>query len=178
MHAYIWLEFWRMKRWIQKAWLGRGVRSTRGLGLPKKMIFHLKWRVLANSERCFFKSGGQFGLASSQSSVHILGDSPPLSSVIYLPLPGKLALSFQIHRLTVKLRIELPASIGTNESDLRPVCGARRLSGARAPPGFHPKFHGVGLRVFLFDLGLYLHLFTFYSLSSLCTESCIILYAP
>jgi len=32
---------------------------------------------------------------------------------------------------TVKLRIEAPASISTNESDPRPVCGARRLSGAR-----------------------------------------------
>jgi len=32
------------------------------------------------------------------------------------------------------------ASIGTSESDPRPVCGARRLPGAR---GFYPKFYGI-----------------------------------
>jgi len=32
---------------------------------------------------------------------------------------------------TIKLRIEAPASISTNESDPRPVCGARHPSGTR-----------------------------------------------
>ena len=73
--AEIWLEFWGKQRRTQKAWLGDEELGYIGRGMGRgivpspekkwKWILRLNWRVMMNYERYFWRSFGEFALASA-----------------------------------------------------------------------------------------------------------------